>query len=294
MNLEAAPQDEAGPTHPRFRQRLAEVADQSVRSRRRKMWALGIVILAIVLAVAATQSPLLDIDEVRIVGAQDVSLDDIRETASVELGRPVLGFDSAEIERRLRSMPAVADAAVYANWNGVATIEVRERLGAARVATPDGVIVIASDRIVIELIRPEPTIALGTEGQEGLPDIEPEPLAVPEVQLAPQIEELIEIEGAMFSIDPGQSVPDVLTDAVALASELPSDIEVITERIEITVDSLVLRTVGGATISIGDARDLDAKFASIRAFLAQVDLSCLKTLNVRAPSVPVLERNEGC
>ena len=293
MNLGAQPQADEEPTHPRFRERLAEVADQSVRSRRRKMWAIAILVGTIVLAAAATQSPLFDIDEVRVVGAQDLPLDEIRQVAAVEMGRPVLGFDTAEIERRLRSIPAVADAAVSAGWDGVATIEVRERMAAARVATPEGVIVIADDRIVIDLIRPEPTIALGTPGQ-GEPVVTPPVQAVPEVELSPRLEALIAIEGAMFSIDPGQQVPDVLTDAVALASELPADIEVVTEQIEITVDSLELRTIGGATISIGDARDLDAKFAAVRAFLAQVDLSCLNNLNVRAPTVPVLERIEGC
>ena len=257
------------------------------------MWAAAIVIGGIVLAGAATQSPLFDIDEVRVVGAQDLPLDEIRQVAAVEIGRPVLGFDSAEIERRLRAIPAVADAAVSADWNGVATIEVRERLATARVATPEGVIVIADDRIVIDLIRPEPTIALGTD-ENGEPVPVTPSQSLPDVELSPRIEGLIEIEGAMFSIDPGQHVPDVLTDAVALASELPDDIGVVVEQIEITVDSLVLRTVGGATVSVGDARDLDAKFAAVRAFLAQVDLSCMKTLNVRAPSVPVLERHEGC
>ncbi len=112
--------------------------------------------------------------------------------------------------------------------------------------------------------------------------------------LPPEIDVLPEIAGAMFSTDRGRQIPDVLDDALRVAAVLPADISSVTDRIEITVDSLVLKVVGGGDIALGDARDLDAKFDAVRAFLAQVDLSCLDTLNVRAPSVPVIRRTPNC
>ena len=117
---------------------------------------------------------------------------------------------------------------------------------------------------------------------------------VPLEPLPPEIDVLPEIAGAMFSTDRGRQIPDVLDDALRVAAVLPADISSVTDRIEITVDSLVLRVVGGGDIALGDARDLDAKFDAVRAFLAQVDLSCLDTLNVRAPSVPVIRRTPNC
>ena len=112
--------------------------------------------------------------------------------------------------------------------------------------------------------------------------------------LPPEIDVLPEIAGAMFSTDRGRQIPDVLDDALRVAAVLPADISSVTDRIEITVDSLVLKVVGGGDIALGDARDLVAKFDAVRAFLAQVDLSCLDTLNVRAPSVPVIRRTPNC
>ncbi len=275
------------PTHPRFRERRAEVEDQSIRSRKRKLIAFAIVFTLALLTVAATQSELLDIDEIRIVGAEDVSVDYLRSVAGVELGTPVLGLDTGAVESRLRELPEIASVAASTSWAGVLTIEVEERPGVARIESTAGTIVVAADGIVIEVIQRAalPSEADGGDTAESDPVLEP---------LPPRVESLPEIAGAMFTTEAGNAVPSVLNDAVVVAAELPSDIAAITERVEISVDELVLRTVGGGAISLGDARDLDEKFVAVRAFLAQVDLSCLESLNVGAPGVPVIRRSSNC
>jgi len=261
-------QDPTAPTHPRFRARRAEVEDESLRRRNRKLLVVGVLIALMALAAAATQSALLDVDEVRIVGAERSSPDYLRQVSEVELGTPILGLDTSEIEARLVALPEVGTVAVSKSWGGVVTVEINERLPVARVESPGGTVVVSADGIVIEIV----------EGDDA-PN---------------EIGQLTEIAGAMFATQAGSQVPDVLGDALSLASRLPDDIAAITERIEVTVDSLELRVLGGGTIAIGDARDLDEKFDAVRAFLAEVDLSCLRTLNVRAPSVPVIVRNTGC
>ena len=295
--------------HPKFRERRAEVEDQTQRSRHRKLIVLAGLIALGLLGWAATQSALLDVDEVRIVGAERTSAEYLRDVAGVELGTPVLGLDTNTIEEQLALLPEVAAVTVASNWGGLVTVEIAERLPVARIESADGTAVIGGDGLVLEVIE---RIPLG--GGTGLSDMglsdaglsdaglsntgltNPDEVGdpVPLEPLPPEIDVLPEIAGAMFSTDRGRQIPDVLDDALRVAAVIPADISSVTDRIEITVDSLVLRVVGGGDIALGDARDLDAKFDAVRAFLAQVDLSCLDTLNVRAPSVPVIRRTPNC
>ena len=310
--------------HPKFRERRAEVEDQTQRSRQRRLIVLAGLIALGLLGWAATQSALLDVDEVRIVGAERTSAAYLRNVAGVELGTPVLGLDTNTIEERLALLPEVAAVTVASNWGGLVTVEITERLSVARIESADGTAVIAGDGLVLEIIERIPlgggtglsdtglsdtglsdtglsdtglsdtglsTTGLSDTGLSNTDEVgDPAPLE----PLPPEIDVLPEIAGAMFSTDRGRQIPDVLDDALRVAAVLPADISSVTDRIEITVDSLVLKVVGGGDIALGDARDLDAKFDAVRAFLAQVDLSCLDTLNVRAPSVPVIRRTPNC
>lgn len=290
--------------HPKFRERRAEVEDQTQRSRHRKLIVLAGLIALGLLGWAATQSALLDVDEVRIVGAERTSAEYLRDVAGVELGTPVLGLDTNTIEERLALLPEVAAVTVASNWGGLVTVEITERLPVARIESADGTAVIGGDGLVLEIIERIPLGGGTGLSDAGLSDAglsntgltNPDEVGdpVPLEPLPPEIDVLPEIAGAMFSTDRGRQIPDVLDDALRVAAVLPADISSVTDRIEITVDSLVLRVVGGGDIALGDARDLDAKFDAVRAFLAQVDLSCLDTLNVRAPSVPVIRRTPNC
>ena len=290
--------------HPKFRERRAEVEDQTQRSRHRKLIVLAGLIALGLLGWAATQSALLDVDEVRIVGAERTSAEYLRDVAGVELGTPVLGLDANTIEERLALLPEVAAVTVASNWGGLVTVEITERLPVARIESADGTAVIGGDGLVLEIIERIPLGGGTGLSDAGLSDAglsntgltNPDEVGdpVPLEPLPPEIDVLPEIAGAMFSTDRGRQIPDVLDDALRVAAVLPADISSVTDRIEITVDSLVLRVVGGGDIALGDARDLDAKFDAVRAFLAQVDLSCLDTLNVRAPSVPVIRRTPNC
>ena len=278
--------------HPKISERRAEVEDQTQRSRTRRLMILTGLVVVVLLAFASTQSALLDVDEVRIVGAERVSTEYLRAAAGVELGTPILGLDTDEIEERLLLLPEVRTVSAATSWRGVVTVEIIERLPVARLDSPDGTVVVASDGLVLSVIDRRVEPADPTLAQD--PDLGQEATEVDLAPLPPGIAALPEIAGAMFVTERGEQIPEVLNDALTVATELPGDIASITERIDITVDSLVLSTPGGGAISLGDARDLDEKFEAVRAFLAQVDLSCLETLNVRAPSAPVIRRAAGC
>ena len=118
--------------------------------------------------------------------------------------------------------------------------------------------------------------------------------SLPAPELGPPDPALVEVGGAMFTSPVGTIVPIEVAGAVAVAANVPEDIASIVERVELRVDSLRLRLVGGGLVELGDDRSLDEKFNAVRAFVAQVDLRCLEQIDVRAPTVPTLERAEAC
>jgi len=248
-------------THPRIQQRRADVEVARVRGRNRKLVGLAMVVVLGLIGFGVTQSPLLDVDEVRIIGAARTEPDELRELSGVEPGTSLVGLDLGAAERRLLEVPAIESVESARTWSGVVTFEVREREPVARIHSPEGVLIAARDGLVIEITD---------EPDESLPLI----------------------SGAMFSSSVGAVLPPELADPVLVADSLPPDIARVTERIELSVGGLALRLDGGGLVEFGDARALDAKFDALRAFLAQVDLSCLGEIDVQAPQVPVLTR--GC
>ena len=249
--------------HPRIRERRAAIEDLNLRTRNRKLVAAGLLVLVALIGAASTQSPLLDVDEVRVIGAVRQSPDFIRELAELNQGEPLLGLDLKAAEQRLLEHPDVAWVQATKEWNGSITVEIGERLPTARFESSEGPMVVASDGVVLEVSETVDT---------SLPLI----------------------SGAMFSTVPGASVPVEVSEALSVAAALPGDITTLFERIEISVDMLSIRLVGGGRIDLGDARDLDTKFDAIRAFFAQVELDCLDALDVQAPSVPVITRDKSC
>lgn len=251
-------------THPRIRQRRAAVQDENLRQRNRRLLVAGALVLAGLIAAASTQSPLLDVDEIRVIGAVRHSPEFVRELAELQTGEPLMGLDLAAVEERLVAVAGIAAVDVEKDWHGVVTIEVHERVAGARFVLDDATTVVATDGTVLEVTR------------------------VPHADLPL-------ITGAMFSAAPGDTVPGVVNDALTVATSIPVDIAPIIERVELSVDTLaIVLTGGGARIDLGDARNLNAKFDAIRAFVAQVELNCLDMLNVRAPTVPVITRTSGC
>lgn len=249
--------------HPRMRERLEAVEDEQVRRRARKLIALGVIVFLALLAFGVTRSPLLDVDEVRVIGATTTGPNALRAVAGIEPGAPLVGLDLEAAEARLLALPEVASVTSARSWDGLVTLEVVERRRVANITTADGTLIVADDGMVV---------GLGDYADPMLPSI----------------------AGAMFSTPVGGLVPVELTDGVATAAALPSDIARVTDHIRVGSDTVALVLVGGGSAEMGDARELEAKFDAIRAFIAQVNLGCLESLDVRAPSVPVLARSAGC
>lgn len=249
--------------HPRIVARREEVADDNQRKRTRRAMVGGVLVLLAVLAWAATRSPLLDVDEVRVLGATELSAETVRGVAGVEPGQPLIGLRMSVAEDELAQLPAIAEASVTRTWGGLVTIEVVERVGVASFVVPDGGLVVAADGVVL---------ASTAEVDESHP----------------------RVLGAMFSADVGDVVPVEVREVLTVAAALPPDLASLTDQIELSVDRVVLRLRGGAVVDLGDARSLGDKMTAIRTVVDQVDLRCLDELNVAAPLVPVVTRLASC
>jgi len=300
MNSAAAPDEhnDSVVAHPRILERRAEVENQEQRRTRRRLYVLiGFIALAL-LAFGIANSPLLDVNEVRVIGAERNSPDAIRTIAGVPPGTGLVGLDLEAAEFAVEALPDVVSAQVAKTWTGVVTVAIEEREAVAWIAAPAGRMIVASDGVVIdlEIAEPAPVGAsiLGQAGVDGIASVggAETPEAVPE--LGPPDPALVEVGGAMFTSPIGTIVPIEVAGAVNVAAHVPDDIASIVERVELRIDGLRLRLAGGGLVELGDDRSLDEKFDAVRAFVAQVDLRCLEQIDVRAPTVPTLERAEAC
>lgn len=259
---DAVTEDPAAP-HPRIKERQVAVQLANLKQRNNRVAAIGALVALVMLAWAMLQSPLFDVDEVRVVGAQTLEPGSVAALSEVSTGDPIFGLDLAMIEDRLEIVPSIASATATKSWGGTVDIEIVERVPSVQFRNGETWLLTAADGMVIShLDSPKP----------GVPGV----------------------RGALFQTAPGRRVPAEVTVSLAVAAAMPTDVAGVVETITQTADSLILDLYGGATIELGDSRNLSEKFAAARAFLAQVELRCVDTIKVQAPTVPVVVRAAGC
>ncbi len=81
--------------NPRIRERRIEVQREAGRRRLRVLLVVSSVLSAVGLAFLAVTSPVLDVDHIRIVGAQHVTLAQVRAASSVHVHDHLLFVDAA-------------------------------------------------------------------------------------------------------------------------------------------------------------------------------------------------------
>lgn len=255
--------DDPTAPHPRFVERQVAVQRENLKQRNNKVLIACALVAVALFGLLLTQGPLLDIDEVEVVGATTLDTSAVAALAEIVPGDPLMGLDLGLIEDRLEIVPDIASASVSKSWGGTVTITLVERVPTVQFKNGDTWIVTGSDGIVI---------AHEDAPRTGVPGV----------------------RGALFQTVPGRRVPAEVNVSLSVAAAMPPDVSAMVETITQTADSLILDLHGGATIELGDARNLAEKFAAARAFLAHVELRCVDAINVQAPTVPVVVRANGC
>ncbi len=200
------------------------------RTRHWRRWtALVVVALLVALAVWVVWfSSLLSVREVRVVGAVNVSADQVRQAAAVPTGLPLARADVDGITARVAAIPRVAAVEVRRGYPDVLVIVVTER-------TP-----VAVTRQGAELVYVD-----ATGVRFGAVSVAPHGLPVVSASTDPALRSAVEVVAAL---------PTTLRSTVtAVAAH--------------SRDDVVLRLPDGATVQWGSAEQSDRKAAVLAALL---------------------------
>ncbi len=202
----------------------------AARAGRWKTW----VGLAAAVALAGTAvwlvwfSSVLSVQEVRVVGAKGVPVDEVRTAASVRLGTPLARVDADGVAARVAAIPEVGAVEVRRGWPDVLVVVVTER-------TPVGVVRAGADFAYVDL----------TGARFGSTPVRPR--ALPYVRPSDETS---------------------LLAGVQVLGSLPPDLRAkVVSAVARSRDDVVLSLVGGATVQWGSADDAAAKLAVLTALL---------------------------
>ncbi|HVE98379.1 MAG TPA: FtsQ-type POTRA domain-containing protein [Mycobacteriales bacterium] len=231
-------------------ERFAERARRERQARRRRMARRSAAVVApLVLIATVGFSPLLDVDEVRIVGTSRLPRDQVVAAARIPDGRALALVDLDEVRRRVRSLSYVRSARVRRQWPGRVVIEVHERVPALAVPVGGGVALYDAEGVRLGGARSVP---------RGVP--------------------LLRVAG-------GRPTAELVQTVVAVVGTIPADIRRHVLGYSATSpDDVTFALVGGREVVWGSAEDGAAKALVLPALLRRPGTH----YDVRAPTAPAV------
>lgn len=143
-------------------------------SRRRGLIRLAVVLLVLGLIAGglwlAFFSATLSARQVAVRGERELTADQVRAAAAVELGRPMLRQDVKDIATRTVTLPAVESASVTRSWPNTITITVVERRPLLAVRQPYGFLLVDKSGVGF---RTSPSVPNGVSLVDANPDNRP-------------------------------------------------------------------------------------------------------------------------
>ncbi|HZM31658.1 MAG TPA: FtsQ-type POTRA domain-containing protein [Acidimicrobiales bacterium] len=253
---------------PRMRSRRIAVRRTAGRKRLKKVTlALGLVALLVV-ALAASQSPLLDVDRVLVSGTGHTAEAAVRRESGVDIGDSLVSVDPEAVSDRVEALPWVAEAKVSRAWPSTVRIQVIER----------------EATVLVQV----------TEDRAALVDDEGRVLSIeahPADESAPGGEAPLVLTGIGGRVAEGERLPAEARDALSVATAVRARMPGVVVSVSTSLDAALAE---GGEIRFGSTEQLDIKVTAAKTVLADVDLACLETLDVRVPGSPALTRNQTC
>ncbi|MFV0256852.1 MAG: cell division protein FtsQ/DivIB [Acidimicrobiales bacterium] len=247
----------------RKRDRRRAGSARRARSRRRRLEVLAAAAAVTVVGVgglALAKSSALDVDAVRVMGAEHADTDQITTMSGLFPGQPLVEVSPSSVEHNVESVPWVDQARVRRGWLGTVTITVTERRPVMALPTGQGryVLVDGSGR-QLELV------GAPMDGQ-------------------------IPVTGIEVSGVPGDTVTDRARMVVAVNQQLTPAVAEQVTGIGFDDETMVLDLAIGGKARLGDDRELPEKLVSLETVLARVDLACVAVIDVEVPSAPTVRR----
>jgi len=253
------------PMDPRIKARRMEVRRREGRRRLQRLFDLSALAVVVAAFAAALQSPLLDVDEVVVAGADRTGAAEVLEASEVDRGDALVSIDLRAVGRRVTALPWVREVAVSRDLGGTVRLDVSERTPVAEVDGGTGVLLVDVEGRV-----------LGPAVTSQLPG------------------PLVRVEGGPAAPSPGDQLGQDLRPALRLAAALSAAAPGAVASLVVEDGSVAGLLATGGTVGFGTGDQAEAQARSLRTMLDQVDLSCLATLDLSLPGSPVLTRVDGC
>lgn len=250
------------PVDPRIAARRDAVSSDERRRRQRRTATIGVLAVVATLAALATRTSLLDVDRISIAGANHVLPADVAAAAGVRHGDLLSEIDPASAAASVERLPWVAAAEVTTEWPGGVRIVVEERQAVARLSDGETTVVVGPEGLVLDRVA-------GVDA------------------------EALEVAG-LPRVAAGEHLGPAAMASVALAANLPPAVRARAKRVQLHGEELQLSLRPEGTVRFGSGDDLDSKVLALATILERVDDTCLDTIDVRVPDVPVLTRDASC
>ncbi|MCW2699794.1 MAG: cell division protein FtsQ [Blastococcus sp.] len=227
-------------------------------SRRRRPVQVAAAVLALgLLAWVLWGSPLLAVHSVRVDGVTTLPAAQVRETAGIAEGTPLLRVDIPAAQQRVAQLPQVNSVEVARGWPNTVVITVVERTPVAVVGSRGNRFLVDASGVLFDTITGDaPTGVIPLDVADPGPDDAPTMAAL----------------GALVSLP-----PDVREQVGAASATSAEDVS--------------LTLADGTLVRWGSAEDTPAKASALAGVLAQIAVEALEpadTIDVSSPHAVVL------
>ena len=213
---------------------------------------------------AATQSELLDVDEIEVVitGGNEISSDEVVTLSGISLSQSMISVDSREAESEILKNSWVDEVEVRKDWPDSVLIWVSLRAAFAHVVTIEGnFATVDINGIVLKNSRMDSSSNLVTLLAEKLP--------------APGAK----VEGVQMLLEAAKSITPDLQKWVKIISPTANGV-----RVELD-DSVF--------VDLGAHQDFTNSISDLKAVLGQVELTCIQSIDVSIQDNPVVKRDNS-
>ena len=213
---------------------------------------------------AATQSELLDVDEIEVLitGGNEISSDEVVTLSGISLSQSMISVDSREAESEILKNSWVDEVEVRKDWPDNVLIWVSLRAAFAHVVTIEGnFATVDINGIVLKNSRMDSSTNLVTLLAEKLP--------------APGVK----VEGVQMLLEAAKSITPDLQKWVKIISPTANGV-----RVELD-DSVF--------VDLGAHQDFTNSISDLKAVLGQVELTCIQSIDVSIQDNPVVKRDNS-
>jgi cell division protein FtsQ len=239
---------------PRIRNRRIEVKREAGRKRLRVTLIVLCIVLALGTAYLIVESPMLDVDHVRITGMTHLQPAEVQRAAGVDLGSPLLRVETGKVRGRVEQLPWIEHANVSLRLPGTLRIAIQERVPVAYARRdPAHAVLLDAAGLVI-------------------------------ANFDTHIDGLVEIRG-MRRVPPiGRRLAPA--NAPGVVARLPKELAARVGAIDIAHGVTLVLNAGGE-VRLCNAEDVTAKAAAAEAVMAQLGAQPFTYIDVCVPSAPV-------